>query len=64
MNGRLPITNATIQSEAFPGWLKAAPYLITWLSNVLLKSTFLTLRNNEIQGGSGGLATLWQGGHT
>ena len=38
-------------SEAFLGLLKAAPYLITLLSNVVLQSIFHALRNNEIQGG-------------
>ena len=37
-------------SEAFLGLLKAAPYLITLLSNVVLQSIFHALRNNEIQG--------------
>ena len=38
-------------SEAFLGLLKAAPYLITLLSNVVLQSIFHALRNKEIQGG-------------
>ncbi|KAL5503577.1 hypothetical protein EMCRGX_G010548 [Ephydatia muelleri] len=40
-------------SEAFLGLLKAAPYLITLLSNVVLQSIFHALRNNEILQGGG-----------
>ena len=51
MNERSPSKMLQSQSEAFLGLLKAAPYLITLLSNVVLQSIFHVLRNNEIQGG-------------
>ena len=51
MNERSPSKMLQSQSEAFLGLLKAAPYLITLLSNVVLQSIFHALRNNEIQGG-------------
>eukprot|EP00731_Ephydatia_muelleri_P023965 Em0016g236a len=47
-------------SEAFLGLLKAAPYLITLLSNVVLQSIFHALRNNEIQGGGEHSNQTWR----
>ncbi|KAL5471620.1 hypothetical protein EMCRGX_G029757 [Ephydatia muelleri] len=47
-------------SEAFLGLLKAAPYLITLLSNVVLQSIFHALCNIEIQGGGEHSNQTWR----
>ena len=44
MNERSPSKMLQSQSETFLGLLKAAPYLITLLSNVVLQSIFHALR--------------------